>query len=525
MSQSLDWKHGYFADNGYTFGYYREMAPCYLAWAALLQGVIAPTRNFRYVDLGCGQGLGLILQAACHPDSEFVGVDFMPAHVAHARRLAQAAGITNVRFIEGDFTALQNDASALADATGAPLEGQTDYVVAHGIASWVSPAVRASLWTLAGGLLKPGGLHYTSYNTEPGWLAAKPFQHLVMLRQAQGRTGAEALRSGMDTLAALEAAKSKLYATFTTLKPRLEVAAGMDIAYLTQEYNNRHWEPLRVADMMAQARAVKLDWVGSATLPEQFGNLLPPEMAKLIDSESDPALRETVRDLAVVQSFRRDMYVKGSTVAWPSERLRRVSETRVVASHLLPLPQSSDGKMEIVTTLGKVRVNRDASQAILDCAGEQGATIAQLQQGPGRTDSLGSMVQKTSLLIHAGLLYLQHDTDANARKLNHAIAQAVCDGAPYKHLAAPRLGEATSLDGLNAMLYLACADDEQSGNPTPVLAHVLRHLGQLRQRVQLSLQVEGRDEVGGPVFEAELEKRARSYIETQWPNLKRLQMA
>jgi hypothetical protein len=59
--------------------------------------------------------------------------------------------------------------------------------------------VRASLWALAGRLLKPGGLHYTSYNTEPGWLAAKPFQHLVMLRQAQGRTGAQALRSGMDT--------------------------------------------------------------------------------------------------------------------------------------------------------------------------------------------------------------------------------------------------------------------------------------------------------------------------------------
>jgi hypothetical protein len=84
--------------------------------------------------------------------------------------------------------------------------------------------------------------------------------------------------------------------------------------------------------------------------------------------------------------------------------------------------------------------------------------------------------------------------NANARKLNRALAQAVCDGAPYKHLAAPRLGEATGVDGLNAMLYVACADDEQAGNPTPVLAHVLRHLGQLRQRVQLSLQVEGRDE-------------------------------
>jgi SAM-dependent methyltransferase len=521
----MDWKHGYFADNGYTFGYYREMAPCYLAWAALLQGVVAPTRNFRYVDLGCGQGLGLILQAACHPDSEFVGVDFMPSHIAHARRLAQAGGISNVRFIEGDFTALQNDPSTLVDATGAPLDGQADYVVAHGIASWVSPSVRASLSALAGRLLKPGGLHYTSYNTEPGWLAAKPFQHLVMLRQGQGRTGAQALRSGMDTFAALDAAKSKIYATFTTLKPRLDVAASQDIAYLTQEYNNRYWEPLRVSDMMAAASAAKLDWVGSATLPEQFGNLLPAEIAKIIDSESDPVLRETVRDLAVVQSFRRDMYVKGSNVAWPSERLRRVSDTRVVASHLLPLPQGNDGKMEIMTTLGKVRVNRAACQAILDRAGEQGATLAELQQGPGRTEPLGSMVQKVTLLIHAGLLYLQHATDASARELNRALAQGICDGAPYKFLAAPRLGEATGVDGLNAMLFAACADDEQAGNPTPVLALVLDRLAVLRQRVQLSLQVDGRDETGGPVFEAELEKRARSYIENQWPAMKRLQMA
>jgi hypothetical protein len=149
--------------------------------------------------------------------------------------------------------------------------------------------------------------------------------------------------------------------------------------------------------MMAQASAVKLDWVGSATLPEQFGNLLPPEMAKLIDSESDPVLRETVRDLAVVQSFRRDMYVKGSTVAWPSERLRRVSQTRVVASHLLPLPQGNDGKMEFMTTLGKVRVNRSRVPGHPGpCAGEQGPRFAELQQGPGRTERWAAWCKKSA---------------------------------------------------------------------------------------------------------------------------------
>jgi hypothetical protein len=437
----------------------------------------------------------------------------MPSHIAHARRLAQAGGISNVRFIEGDFTALQNDPSALVDATGAALDGQTDYVVAHGIASWVSPQVRASLWALAGRLLKPGGLHYTSYNTEPGWLAAKPFQHLVMLRQGQGRTGAQALRSGMDTFSALEAAKSKIYATFTTLKPRLAAAAEQDIAYLTQEYNNRYWEPLRVSDMMAAASGAKLDWVGSATLPEQFGNLLPPDIAKIIDSESDPVLRETVRDLAVVQSFRRDMYVKGSNVAWPSERLRRVSETRVVASHLLPLPQGNDGKMEIITTLGKVRVNRAACQAILDRAGEQGATLAELQQGPGRTEPLGSMVQKVT------------PPDPRRLAVSPARHRCQCPRAEPRpcagHLrwralqiprrAAPGRGHRRGRSQRHAVCRLCGrrAGRQPHAGAGPCAAPP----GAVAPACSALATGRWARRGGGPVFEAELEKRARSYIE------------
>ena len=97
MTSDESWHRGYFADTGYTHGYFREMAPSYLAWAALMQGVAVPTRDFRYVDLGCGQGFGLILLAACHPDSQFIGVDFMPAHVAHARQLAREGGVDEHR--------------------------------------------------------------------------------------------------------------------------------------------------------------------------------------------------------------------------------------------------------------------------------------------------------------------------------------------------------------------------------------------------------------------------------------------
>ncbi|MGY8905539.1 MAG: class I SAM-dependent methyltransferase [Burkholderiales bacterium] len=108
----MDWKHGYFAESGYTYGFYPEVSPARLGWIASLKGLREPGNQFRYIDMGCGQGLGLLILAAAYPDAEFVGIDFMPEHIAHARNLAKRAGLTNVKLIEGDFLALNKDPAA-----------------------------------------------------------------------------------------------------------------------------------------------------------------------------------------------------------------------------------------------------------------------------------------------------------------------------------------------------------------------------------------------------------------------------
>ena len=150
-----DWKHGYYADNGYTYGYYSETAPTILSWAALLQGHQMPASNFRYLDAGCGQGLNLILAAAAHPDSEFIGIDFLPEHIAHATELAAACGLSNVQFYEADFIELAKE----------PLSfGQFDFAVCHGITTWVSTAVKQALFSFIGKALRPSGLFYNGYN-------------------------------------------------------------------------------------------------------------------------------------------------------------------------------------------------------------------------------------------------------------------------------------------------------------------------------------------------------------------------
>jgi tRNA G46 methylase TrmB len=83
----MNWSKGYVVNQGYTYGYYHEISPLALTWASLIRGHITPLNKFNYLELGCGQGMSLIINAANHPDSNFVGIDFMPDHIQHARDL------------------------------------------------------------------------------------------------------------------------------------------------------------------------------------------------------------------------------------------------------------------------------------------------------------------------------------------------------------------------------------------------------------------------------------------------------
>ena len=146
----MSWSDGYNADTEYTSHFFAELAPPLLDLAALTAGVMPPEREggrFRYCELGCGNGMSTAILAASHPNAEFVGIDFMPVHVANARRAAKRGGLKNARFLELSF----------ADACREDL-GSFDYIVAHGVLSWVSPQGRAEMVEFFRRFLAPGGL-------------------------------------------------------------------------------------------------------------------------------------------------------------------------------------------------------------------------------------------------------------------------------------------------------------------------------------------------------------------------------
>ena len=462
------WKHGYYADSGYTYGFYPETMPSRLFWAALLQGHQSARSGFRYLDAGCGQGLNLILAAAAHPDGSFVGIDFLPEHVAHANRLAERCGLRNVQFIEGDFVEL-----ARAPQSNPLLCEPFDFAVCHGISTWIAPPVKSALFSLVGQVLKPGGLFYNSYNTYPGWLAAAPFQHLVLLEQ-RSQTGALALKAAQDHMEHLKQNSGGLFKLLPALEQRLESMKTLDPAYLVQEYNNQHWAPVFVSQMMDDLGRVKLSYLGSATLPEAFDAVLPQAVREHLSKQQTQTVREQLRDYALNQSFRRDLYVKGMNKPWPQAHNALLRECRFVCNPLTARPAEQE---PFKIKGGSVELNGEAVfyHGLLDqlAARPEGASVQDLINAQTEEKYRGSVVQAMSMMLHGGwVLPLQpapkgkgadkaaaraaaDEQRAVGARVNAALAAAAAEGAPYRYASLPRTGLAMNCSETDMLLLHA----------------------------------------------------------------------
>ena len=109
------------------------------------------------LEVGCNDGSNLIPMAVSLPAARFVGCDLSPRALDAGRRTIDALGLANITLVEGDLAAL------------APAHGEFDFIVAHGVYSWVPPEVRDALFALAAQRLAPDGILYASFNVLPGW--------------------------------------------------------------------------------------------------------------------------------------------------------------------------------------------------------------------------------------------------------------------------------------------------------------------------------------------------------------------
>jgi predicted SAM-dependent methyltransferase len=514
LQASAGWGGGYYT--GLTYGCYsfHELAPNWLDFALLSQRQRPPRSGgegspFRYLELGSGMGLGLCLLAAAYPEGSFIGIDFHPSHIANSQWLAAELGLANVSFHEADFMEL---ASADAPLPFDPGPG-FHYAVAHGILSWIGPEVRDALLQLAGRLLRPGGAFYCSYNTFPGWLDRSAFKALVDLERQRLGTGnlPLALQRAGSSLERLLQSASALAASFPRLTGQVQMLnATRDINYLCGEFPE-HWQPFYVGQVHQLAAVHKLSYAASASLPDNFPALLPAPLAEQLAAEEDPTIRQALQDLAINQSFRRDLFVKGPL------RLSRAAQEHQLSQLQLRLTtvpsadtEASVKPVQAHTNLGAITLNGSRLHQVESLLAQQPTTLADMHQNLEIPPQ--ELVVFTSLLLHAGRVALDRGpateaASASCRAVNRKLMELMQEGHNLAYLAAPNVGHGAQsfslidvfvLDGLQqgldddilsscVLLGLQATGAElrgPDGNPLTdaedCLRHIQTHISQFR---------------------------------------------
>lgn len=476
------WDDGYVTDVVYTTNFYREITPAWLAATCLLLGQRPPdlTRPFRYADLGCGHGFTALVVAATCPDAEVWGFDFNPAHVEWATRLAAEAGLTNAHFVETSF----------ADLAGWPEAAlpSFDFMVSHGVLSWISPENRRLMLDVVRQRLRPGGLAYISYNVTTGWAGMVPLRRLMCLLEEASQMRTDLAAAGiLDYVDRMREAGALFFQANPRIETRLEDIRKQDARYIAHEFLNRDWHPLMFAEVSEAMAQTKCTFVGSATLSENVDALAaPPNMVPLLAEATDRVLRETLRDFASAQTFRRDLYRRGLSPLPLTEQQMMLDELAIA-----PMGQGVPDPVTFATPIGTVTGRTEIYRPLFDMLAEGVVSLRQLREAPpyaGRP--LRELLQAVTLMIFGGYAHPVLPSGGTApareaaRRLNRAIAAANAYGAELPRLAAPLIGSALQVDLLETLML----GDLLSGLPadmeslTASVLSGLEHTGRTMQR-------------------------------------------
>lgn len=293
---------GYLTDTPYTWGLYAELNPVALNYVCVLNGhqprpLDAP---FTYCDLGCGNGVSIVAFAQMFPHARFIGIDFNEEHVANGRTLAADAGLTNVEFLSIDFAELAEQDFP-----------DFDFVVAHGVYSWVDPERRNRIREFLKTKVKPAGIVYVSYDTMPGWAAIAPLRELMLQHtRALITDSATKAQAGLDFINYLRERKAGFFADNPPLDAFVDEISKQDPRYVAHEFFGGAIKPYYFREVAAEMRSAGLYYSGSAIIHLNFIDLaVPPDFRSLLAKSTTRNDFESNGDFIRNQRFRKDVFV------------------------------------------------------------------------------------------------------------------------------------------------------------------------------------------------------------------------
>jgi methyltransferase-like protein/SAM-dependent methyltransferase len=259
-----------------------------------------PVATSRVLELGCAAGWNLLPMAEHLPDAQFVGVDLSARQIAEAREIAETCGIANVRLEQASI--LDVDLSW----------GTFDYILVHGVYSWVPEPVQRAILTICARQLTPHGIAYVSYNTFPGWHMRAMVRDMMRFHAARFDTPEARIDESRALLEFLtrEATQDEPYQAL--LRRELGALQQAADSYLYHEHLEEINEPVYFHEFAARARQHGLRYLGESRVTTMVAANLGDEARETLQRiAGDEIEAEQYMDFVRNRMFRETLLVHG----------------------------------------------------------------------------------------------------------------------------------------------------------------------------------------------------------------------
>jgi|GEM_PF-728980 len=249
-----------------------------LAGIALAAGLTPPpAKTAQVLEIGCGDGGNLLSMATAFPDAHFVGLDASFGQIARAQEVMIGSRVHNAELhcrgveIPGDDL------------------GSFDYIIAHGVFSWITASARTKMFEMIKSCLTPGGIAYVSYNCYPGWHAIDGLRNLLINHSAGAKDDATRLRSVRNLMRMLEQGiEAGALPALAHYLPALKSSRDDPDWYLFHDLISKYNQPCYFSQFMERAERHGLRFVGESDPFQMVPGQLPTAIRDQLPVGIDP---------------------------------------------------------------------------------------------------------------------------------------------------------------------------------------------------------------------------------------------
>ena len=265
----------------------------------------APIDGARVLELGSSCGGNIIPQALYYPEATFTGIDLSSVQVQHGNELIQSMGLTNVTLMEKNIMDIDDDF------------GTFDYIIVHGIWSWVPDMVKDKILSICNRNLSDRGIAYVSYNTYPGWKRLEQLRDIMLYSEKHAHHDSlkdrtvytkNVLKLIAETMKMDERARTQSNYKINNIN---RVVQSNDY-YVGHEYLETINDPVYISQFVARAEQQGCTYIGDESLQRSFITWLDDAVVENINvlSQGNHVDKEQYYDYVYDTQFRMALLTK-----------------------------------------------------------------------------------------------------------------------------------------------------------------------------------------------------------------------